>query len=1435
MFAGIAIAYVGVGHVVRPASAVAAAEASVPHDHAGADHEASGGFPLAASSAESVTSGAPCDGAAPIRSYDVVAINIDITLNRYLDHDPQGRMYILAEDLARARDEEARNARARTTQEEPAVSIGLQGDAIQPLTLRVDQGECLRINLRNDMQKESASLHIHGTSLHMLDTGAAAIATNPGAVAAPGAIVSYEWTVRDDEPEGTHYFHSHGNDREQTVHGLFGALIVEPKGARWADPNTGGDLRTGWDAIIEPQSGSAFREFALYYHEIGTENYQILARDGTLVPQLDPLTTAYRPDGRALNYRSEPFMNRLQLQQSLTGSFDESMAYSSYAFGDPATPMMRSYVGDPVKQRVIHGGSEVFHVHHVHGGAIRWRKQPGVESANFDGGLDKHPPLVPDASERIDSQSLGPSESFDIEDECGSGGCQQSVGDFLVHCHVAQHYFAGMWTIWRVYNTLQDGAASTDALPALRPLPDRADGVRAAVTSDRLAGTSVDWSGKQFSITTADLAAWVERQLPPPGTPRGYDASVLDWTKDGALYRNEPEATAGWPGYQPRAPGDRPALLFDPATGKLAYPMLHPHLAKRPPFAPGHGPAPYLDPISDGTGPPRPGENGPASVCPDGTQPKAFAINAISLPITVNPEQNIVDPDGELFVLRQQEDAVRADNALRVPLVIRANAGEDCIDVVLRSELADNAENHGFSKADIHIHFVQFDVQASDGVVTGFNYEQSVRPFATAGEKLTSPAAVGATSIILANADRYQPGILVGVGMDQDATFEVRRIAAIDGASVAFDAPLAHAHGVGEIVSSEFVRYRWYPDVQFGTAYFHDHVNALASWKHGLFGAMIAEPPGSSYHDPVTDAPLASGPIADIHTDKRLSADITGSFREIALFLQDDNPLTHVGRSTGSSLNLRAEPVESRARDPAAAFSSAAPSGDPATPVLRAYLGDPVVFRTLVGGTNDVHTLHVDGHWFRTEPYSGTSPPVDTVHLGISERYDLSIAHAGGPQAMPGDYLFFDARSFKLREGSWGVLRVLDAASGGTLRKLPGHEDVPAAAASVCPDGAPQKSFAVAAIDASLPMLDGHDGKMYVLQSDRDAVLAGTQPRQPLVLHVNLGDCIKVNLANETSSGSVSMHADMLAYDPKDSGGIEAGADGPQVIAPGASRTYTYFAHPDVGETTALLRDGGDALTNPGRGLYGAIVVGPLHAAFRDPATGADASRASAWSVDVVPSGGKAYRDFTLLFQDQDEAIGNHRMPYTTNVSGAVGINYTNAPLADRLDKAGDPSAVYRADLAGPPATPLLDAYAGDPVRIHVLAPWSEQAQVFSVEGHRWPVEPGRDGTNLISSLQVGALEAVTIDLRGGAGGGDALPGDYLYGDHREPYREAGLWGIFHVRPTGGGGTKLERLASSSGPSALAYGGGAAAILLAAVGTALLVWWRQHRRAAPTR
>ena len=183
-----------------------------------------------------------------------------------------------------------------------------------------------------------------------------------------------------------------------------------------------------------------------------------------------------------------------------------------------------------------------------------------------------------------------------MEHECGSGGCQESAGDYLAHCHVAQHYISGMWMIWRVYNTLQDGLVSQDDLPALLALPDRLGQAAPAVTSAELAGTQVDWKGRAFQISEDNLSDWVESQLPPQGVAGEYDATVLDWQKRDALYLNEPDSDQLWPNYRSDTPGQRAPLYFNPKTGKLAYPFLRPHLGKRPPFAPNHGPAPFLDP-----------------------------------------------------------------------------------------------------------------------------------------------------------------------------------------------------------------------------------------------------------------------------------------------------------------------------------------------------------------------------------------------------------------------------------------------------------------------------------------------------------------------------------------------------------------------------------------------------------------------------------------------------------------------------------------------------------------------------------------------------------------------------------------------------------------------------------------------------------------------
>ena len=301
-------------------------------------HRGSEGALLGSTDGETVSGGERCQPGSPVREFHIAAVHVEITLNRFLDYDPNGLMYVLQEDLSDVRREESQNRAARAGEAEPAVSLGLQGDAIQPLILRVNQGDCLRVRPAQRLGGHARELPPTRQQPVRRRQRGPAVAANPEARAAPGSSVAYEWKVDEDEPEGTHYFHSHGDARRQTGHGLFGAVIVEKSGSVYIDPRTGAELRSGWDVIIDGPGSSDFRELAIVYHEIGNERYRHLDRNGAPVAQVDPFTSAYRPGSRALNYRSEPFMNRMALQHEQVGFFDVSQAYSSYVFGTRPPP-----------------------------------------------------------------------------------------------------------------------------------------------------------------------------------------------------------------------------------------------------------------------------------------------------------------------------------------------------------------------------------------------------------------------------------------------------------------------------------------------------------------------------------------------------------------------------------------------------------------------------------------------------------------------------------------------------------------------------------------------------------------------------------------------------------------------------------------------------------------------------------------------------------------------------------------------------------------------------------------------------------------------------------------------------------------------------------------------------------------------------------------
>jgi hypothetical protein len=1343
---------------------------------------------------------------APQRVYDVSAIDIDIVVDRTGDHDPFGYMYVLNSNEAGVRAEESALKTASSLAiDDPSaakVSNGLGHDLIQPLVLRARLGECVVINLTNKITQAPrggpspqtitqpggvppVSIDMAGVSYNAAagEGGQAVGANGTAMMAAPGQTKQYRYYLDPLMGEGAKVFRSGGDSTQLTAHGLFGALVAEDGGARWYDTVTGAEKTndstwSNWDAMVDPASGPTFREFTIIYHEVGDENFNLrrpLRENADATPTGDqvqfgrPLpmidagapnptnpraggggTNAYRPGSRALNYRSEPFFRRLQHEAArglATQKANESIAYSSYPYGDPATPIARSYLGEPTKTRLVHAGFEQLHVHHLHGGGDRWRQNPGADNTAIDAGLSKVP-IQNARSIRLDSQTISPMESFTLEHECGAGGCQQAAGDFLYHCHIAHHYIAGMWGIWRVFDTLQSTLAT---LPGRSAPPT-------AVNSAGLLGRVIE--GKTVVLqaeltdptTQVALETLVENQLPPQGArfdsgtgPDPDDATVWDWLKGGTatapVYLGEPETTSVWENYRSATPGERPEILFNPNNGRPAFPMLRPHLSLRPPFSPnGHSGAPRL---GETVTPTR-----PDGLCPASSPVRHYDITAISLAFQATHRER--DANGEIYVLNENKDGVLAGTKPFDPLTIRSNVG-DCVAITFGSELDAAVQ----AKVNMHTHFVQFDPLASDGVITGFSFEQSV--FSTARENRTLVSVDSPNTITVSNVDKLRPGIFIGVGVGR-TSIEVKRIFQIVGNQLIFDSNLTNTHVAGEPVTVEFVQYRWYSDVDSGTVFWHDHVNGIESWAHGLFGSHVIEPAGSTYHDPVTGVEVRSGTMVDIHTSGSVGVGQSGSFREFMIFLHNGRrgrseltaasgggltPFNAGQECEEGSINLRAEPIGERTppgatpADPATtmqrqeysgvrcrnAFTrtdtpasadgdtaratvtavdpyvfSSVKYGEPTTPMLRAYAGDPVVIRT-IGLAERAEALRMQGHRFRMERFNADGQLMDSATTGISERFDYVLdGGAGGPTKSPGDYLYYSTRTFALESGAWGIFRVFDklqsslkplpnltpasgtgfprqVAATGNTQANPGpnpafaynpngsvNTKVVTSTADPCPSGTPAMVYDITAFNMTLPTEPFRDtgGVVYGLTEDVSAVVAGTKPLQPLVMRVNKGSCLTIKLRNGLTQGSlyggtrVGLDLAKLNRNEQLSSGAAIGLNADTTIGIGQQITYRYFADQELG--TTIFQNLG-SVASLRHGAYGMVIVEPEGSTWSDSFDNSllGPTKTATQAAIRIP-GGPKFREFAMTVQTTDQQYSRSIIPYIDVVAGN-GIN----------------------------------------------------------------------------------------------------------------------------------------------------------------------------------
>lgn len=927
--------------------------------------------------------GRPADPPARTIHADVVAINQPLVYNRFGSTNPWGMIFALRDHVEGC----ARTPSGEVESPEkckPGKAMLKKSYRPRPLVLRVNEGDRLIIHFQNLLMHYSPpaggapkaeeprvadaggeaedgitipdppndpATRLAGISVVGLTTlnGTSAKATGLYGIA-PGERTEYQFIA--GKP-GSHFFASQAaveggeGDGGSLTHGLFGMVVVEPRGARaYRSQVTAQDMacmrnqaakgtncentdasgavnyearRAGrpvaaihmqqtdgslaivhsdLTAIIVPPSvpggqrcgpkdsqadmGKSsmdswrrpkhcpYREFSIIFHDelktVHTANYAILnspAEGASEAEKARHKQLVGARDGFAINYGASGMGTVLISNRAGIGPARncvdcayEEFFLQSWANGDPAllpqyaddpSNVYHSYLGDPVEFHNVHAGPKETHVFHLH--AHQWLSEEGKTASNY-----------------LDSQTIGPFQSFTYQIEYGgSGNRNLGPGDSIFHCHLYPHFAQGMWGLWRTHDVLEDGT---------RLLPD--GGGIAGVKDTNLS----EWQGPGTDPMTGSGALTIHADdrktggtpipaivplptmAPPPaptyaanGMP-GYPFYIpgkpgfrapqppLDMAADGGLPRhvtgpglrkvgNEPlgdRATAARLLAKGLDEGDltfkieKVAIEILPQEGtplERAAMAFHSQRATPEGF--------MLNGRKPASGSPF------ANPCPTTAPEVRYNASVIETNLLVNrygwhdPQAriNVLDADLGKFqwnVQRSQRRPQAAD-----PFFFRVHSN-DCVTFRHTNRTSGKTGRDAYQVAaptDIigqHIHLVKFDVTSSDGSGNGFNYEDGTLSPDIIEELIHASSTAVGGSVIGVNG---QPTTLALPANDEDrfqATYQRW-----------WADPRLDAQG---------------KDQTLGTVFTHDHFAPSNIQQHGFYNALIVEPKGSKWRHP---------------------------------------------------------------------------------------------------------------------------------------------------------------------------------------------------------------------------------------------------------------------------------------------------------------------------------------------------------------------------------------------------------------------------------------------------------------------------------------------------------------------------------------------------------------------------------------------------------
>ena len=409
--------------------------------------------------------------AVPLKRFSVLAMNQDVVYNGAGEHDPNGVVYVLEQDLR-------------------AIQSGAK--PLEPLVIRANAGDCIEVRLINRLDPlkmrphcfealeagqlgfvepdPSGPLTLPGCVQTPPDDGAevpgfqpfpvsARISLNPKLVnyhigsdgsnvgfnfdstVAPGHSILYRWYAPDET--GIAVLRDLADPHNHLHHGAYGALVIEPRSSTYLDPRTGRPLASGQSAVIKVNGAPDFRE----YVALMNSDLSLFRPDGMPVADSRDLALEFSDEADdpedqgefAIGYRNEPWVHRSAADP------DVSRVFSSHVHGDPATPLFEAYSGDNVRFRVAQpqgdprSTSFTLHGH-------RWRRSPADPQSQIAALQGQFNPAVA-YNIHLDPLVFG-----------GAGGPGGFPGDYLYRSNTLfRHLTGGQWGIFRVHGALRPG------------------------------------------------------------------------------------------------------------------------------------------------------------------------------------------------------------------------------------------------------------------------------------------------------------------------------------------------------------------------------------------------------------------------------------------------------------------------------------------------------------------------------------------------------------------------------------------------------------------------------------------------------------------------------------------------------------------------------------------------------------------------------------------------------------------------------------------------------------------------------------------------------------------------------------------------------------------------------------------------------------------